>query len=217
MFDQSLLGLLMQGGFTIFILLVCSILSIKVIIEKFIQFNCLKEKYVTDFADIITELVQQKDFKGAIATCKTYRVSSLFFKLSTPLANVFKYVFHNTNLTKEELTESAYNKLDQEIVKLEKGLGVLATLGAISPFIGLFGTVVGIIKSFSALSSIDTSHYAHVMSGIAEALIATAAGLFVAVPSVLFYNYFTKKIKLTLPLFDEAINNLIRTLKSSIG
>ncbi|TSA25880.1 MAG: hypothetical protein D4R68_08115, partial [Ignavibacteriales bacterium] len=109
MFDQSLLGLLMQGGFTIFILLVCSILSIKVIIEKFIQFNCFKEKYVTDFADIITELVQQKDFKGAIATCKTYRVTSLFFKLSTPLANVFKYIFHNTHLTKEELTESAYN------------------------------------------------------------------------------------------------------------
>jgi len=217
MFDQSLLGLLMQGGFTIFILLVCSILSIKVIIEKFIQFNCLKEKHVTDFTDIITDLVKQRDLTGAIAICKTYKVPSLFFKLSTPLANVFKYIFHNTHLTKEELTESAYNKLDQEIVKLEKGLGILATLGAISPFIGLFGTVVGIIKSFSALSSIDTSHYAHVMSGIAEALIATAAGLFVAVPSVLFYNYFTKKIKLTLPLFDEAINNLIRTLKSSRG
>lgn len=217
MFDQSLLGLLMQGGFTIFILLVCSILSIKVIIEKFIQFNSLKEKYVTDFVDTITDLLKQRDSKGVLSVCKTYRVPSLFFKLSIPLANVFNYIFHNTHLTKEELTESAYNKLDQEIVKLEKGLGVLATLGAISPFIGLFGTVVGIIKSFSALSSTDTSHYAHVMSGIAEALIATAAGLFVAIPSVLFYNYFTKRIKLTLPLFDEAIQNLIRTLKSSRG
>ncbi|MCX6173451.1 MAG: MotA/TolQ/ExbB proton channel family protein [Ignavibacteriales bacterium] len=217
MFDQNLLGLLMQGGFTIFILLVCSILSIKVIIEKFIQFNCLKEKYVTDFSDIITDLLKERDLKGALSVCKTYRVPSLYFKLSLPLANVFKYIFHNTHLTKEELFESAYNKLDQEIVKLEKGLGVLATLGAISPFIGLFGTVVGIIKSFSALSSTDTSHYAHVMSGIAEALIATAAGLFVAVPSVLFYNYFTKRIKLTLPLFDEAIQNLIRTLKNSKG
>jgi len=213
--DQTLLGLLMQGGFTIFILLVCSILSIKVVIEKYIQFNCLKEKYVTDFAEIITDLVKQRDLEGAVSICKTYRVPSLFFKISIPLSNVFKYVFNNTHLTKEELTESAYNKLDQEIVKLEKGLGILATLGSISPFIGLFGTVVGIIKSFSALSSTDTSHYAHVMSGIAEALIATAAGLFVAIPSVLFYNYFTKRIKLTLPLFDEAIQNLIRSIKSS--
>ena len=212
--DQTLLGLLLQGGFTIFILLVCSILSIKVVIEKYIQFNCLKEKYVTDFADIITDLIKQRDLKGAISICKTYRVPSLFFKIRIPLSNVFKYIFNNTHLTKEELTESAYNKLDQEVVKLEKGLGVLATLGSISPFIGLFGTVVGIIKSFSALSSTDTSHYAHVMSGIAEALIATAAGLFVAIPSVLFYNYFTKRIKLTLPLFDEAIQNLIRSIKS---
>jgi len=217
MFDQSLLELLMQGGYTIFILFVSSLLSIKVVIEKFIQFNSFKEKHINDFTDIINDLVQKRDLTGAIDTCKTYRVSSLFFKLCIPLANVFKYIFNNTHLTKEELTESAYNKLDQEIVKLEKGLGVLATLGAISPFIGLFGTVVGIIKSFTALSSIDTSHYAHVMSGIAEALIATAAGLFVAIPSVLFYNYFTKRIKLTLPLFDEAIQNLIRTLKSSKG
>ncbi len=217
MFDQSLLELLMQGGYTIFILFVSSLLSIKVVIEKFIQFNSFKEKHINDFTDIINDLVQKRDLTGAIDTCKTYRVSSLFFKLCIPLANVFKYIFNNTHLTKEELTESAYNKLDQEIVKLEKGLGVLATLGAISPFIGLFGTVVGIIKSFTALSSIDTSHYAHVMSGIAEALIATAAGLFVAIPSVLFYNYFTKRIKLTLPLFDEAIQNLIRTLKSSRG
>jgi len=217
MLDQSLLGLLMQGGFTIFILLISSLLSIKVTIEKFIQFHSFKEKYINDFTDAINNLVQQSDLTGAITMCKTYSVRSLFFKLSIPLASVFKYIFNNTHLTKEELTESAYNKLDQEIVKLEKGLGVLATLGAISPFIGLFGTVVGIIKSFTALSSVDTSHYAHVMSGIAEALIATAAGLFVAIPSVLFYNYFTKRIKLTLPLFDEAIQNLIRTLKSSKG
>lgn len=217
MIDQNLLGLLMQGGFTIFILLICSLWSIKVTIEKFIQFHSFKEKYINDFTDTINDLVQQGDLTSAINICKTYRVRSLFFKLSIPLANVFKYIFNNTHLTKEELTESAYNKLDQEIVKLEKGLGVLATLGAISPFIGLFGTVVGIIKSFTALSSVDTSHYAHVMSGIAEALIATAAGLFVAIPSVLFYNYFTKRIKLTLPLFDEAIQNLIRSMKSSRG
>jgi len=78
----------------------------------------------------------------------------------------------------------------------------------------LFGTVVGIIKSFTALSLTDTSNYAHVMSGIAEALIATAAGLFVAVPAVMFYNYFMKRLKLSMPLFDEAIHGVIRIVKS---
>ncbi|MBI5730266.1 MAG: MotA/TolQ/ExbB proton channel family protein [Ignavibacteriales bacterium] len=215
MIDQNLLGLLMQGGFTIFILLACSLLSIKVVLEKFIQFNSLKEIHLSNFVNRISEIIKNKNLSDAITECENYRVKSFLFMVGMPIANVYKYILKNSNLPKDELTSSAYNKLDQEIVKLENGLGILATLGAISPFIGLFGTVVGIIKSFSALSLSDTSNYAHVMSGIAEALIATAAGLFVAVPSVLFYNYFTKKIKLTLPIIDEAIQDLIRTLKNS--
>ena len=214
MFEQNLFNLLLQGGFTIFILLICSILSLKVIIEKFVQFNGLKEIHLRNFVSKIFEFIKNRNLTGAINECDNYRVRSFLFKISVPAANVYKYILNNSRLQKDELISSAYNKLDQEIVKLEKGLGILATLGAISPFIGLFGTVVRIIKSFSALSLSDTSNYAHVMSGIAEALIATAAGLFVAVPSVLFYNYFTKKIKLSLPIIDEVIQDLIRTLKN---
>jgi biopolymer transport protein ExbB/TolQ len=130
------------------------------------------------------------------------------------MSGVFKFVIDNSQLPKEELLESAFNKLDQEISKLESGLGILATLGSVSPFIGLFGTVVGIIKSFTALSLTDTSNYTHVMSGISEALIATAAGLFVAVPAVMFYNYFTKKLRLSMPSFDEAIHSIVRAVKN---
>ena len=213
--DQNLLSLLMQGGFTISILLICSLLSIKVIIEKFVQFQSLKEIELNNFSAKIYEILQNHSLHDAIVECDNYKVKSFLFKVEMPLASVYKYIFKNVNLVKEELMSSAFNKLDKEIVKLESGLGILATLGAISPFIGLFGTVVGIIKSFSALSLSDTSNYAHVMSGISEALLATAAGLFVAVPSVVFYNYFTKRIKLTLPTFDETIQDLIRSLKDS--
>lgn len=213
--DQTLFGLLMQGGFTIFILLVCSLLSIKVVIEKFVQFNSLREIHLRIFVNKIFEILKTSNSSDAIVECENYKVKSFLFMVGLPVANVYKYILKNSKLSKDELISSAYNKLDQEIVKLENGLGILATLGAISPFIGLFGTVVGIIKSFSALSLSDTSNYAHVMSGIAEALIATAAGLFVAIPSVLFYNYFTKKIKLSLPIIDEAMQDLIRTLKES--
>lgn len=213
--NENLLELLMKGGFTIFILALASIFSLKVIIEKLIQFKGIKTKYNEDLLTQIAEKLEAKSLKEAISVCKNYKVSSLGFKVASPLANVMKYVLEHLHLSKEDLTETAYNKLDQEITKLENGLGVLATLGAISPFIGLFGTVVGIIKSFSALSLTDTSNYAHVMSGIAEALIATAAGLFVAVPAVMFYNYFTKRLKLSIPSFDESINGVIRVLKSS--
>lgn len=215
MVNETLLELLMKGGFTIFILALCSILSVKVVIEKLIQFKSIKPKYNEDLLNQIAERLEAKSLKDAVFVCKNYKVASLGFKVASPLANVMKYILEHLHLSKEDLTETAYNKLDQEITKLENGLGVLATLGAISPFIGLFGTVVGIIKSFSALSLTDTSNYAHVMSGIAEALIATAAGLFVAVPAVMFYNYFTKRLKLSIPSFDEAINSVIRVLKSS--
>jgi biopolymer transport protein ExbB len=210
---ENLFDLVMHGGFTIFILIACSILSLKVVVEKLIQFTSLNKKHSDDLLAKIMECVERKSLKDALHTCKTYKIKILFFNVTSPLANVFKYIFEHFYLTKEELTESAFNKLDQETTVLEDGLGVLATLGSVSPFIGLFGTVIGIIKSFSALSLSDTSNYAHVMSGIAEALIATAAGLLVAVPAVLFYNYFMKKIKLNLPAMDEAIHTLVRTIK----
>jgi biopolymer transport protein ExbB/TolQ len=214
MTEDNLLALLMKGGFTIFILLICSILSLKVVIEKLIQFNGIKSKYIDDLLEKVLNLLDRSP-KDAVYACKSYRVNSFFFKVTTPMSSVFKYVIENPQLPKEELMESAFNKLDQEISRLENGLGILATLGAVSPFIGLFGTVIGIIKSFNALSLTDTSNYTRVMSGISEALIATAAGLFVAVPAVLFYNYFAKKLRLSMPSFDEAIHSIVRAVKKS--
>ena len=213
--NENLVDLLFRGGFTILILGLCSIFSLKVVIEKFIQFRGIKENNNETLLRQIIEKLEAKNLKEAIGVCKNYKVSSFGLKVASPLAIVYKHLLEHLQLTRDELTESSFNKLDIEVARLEKGLGVLATLGSISPFIGLFGTVIGIIKSFSALSLTDTSNYAHVMSGIAEALIATAAGLFVAIPAVLFYNYFMKRIKLSLPLFEDAINTMIRMLKSA--
>ena len=86
---------------------------------------------------------------------------------------------------------SSYAKAER--IKLEKGLSVLGTLGANSPCIGLFGTVRGIIRSFAYLGSQSGS--AAVMSGVSQALYATAIGLFVAIPAVVAYNVFTKKTR----------------------
>jgi len=84
--------------------------------------------------------------------------------------------------------------LTGEKIKLEKGLSVLATLGANAPFIGLFGTVLGIIRSFAALAD-NQGNATNVMSGISQALYATAAGLFVAIPAVIAYNAFSSQLR----------------------
>jgi biopolymer transport protein ExbB len=86
---------------------------------------------------------------------------------------------------------------------MEKNLLVLGTLGNNAPFIGLFGTVLGIIKAFNDLAIAGTSGPTVVMRGVSEALVATAAGLFIAIPAVAAYNYFQSRIKKSLASADR--------------
>ncbi len=105
---------------------------------------------------------------------------------------------------------------DKEISKLEQGLGVLATIGAASPFVGLFGTVWGIMNSFRSIAQLKDTNLAVVAPGIAEALFATALGLVAAIPAVIFYNKFSgdaQKIGQRLDnVTDEALARLSRRL-----
>lgn len=94
-----------------------------------------------------------------------------------------------------------YEPLDLRM-QLEKRLGVLATFGNNAPFIGLFGTVLGVIKAFHHLGTSSEFGVRVVMTGISEALVATAMGLFVAIPAVIGYNYFVRKMKFLLMLYD---------------
>lgn len=93
---------------------------------------------------------------------------------------------------------------------LEKRLGILATFGNNAPFIGLFGTVLGVIKAFHSLGTSTEFGVRVVMTGISEALVATAMGLFVAIPSVIAYNYFVRKIKTLLLIYESQKSNKIQ-------
>ncbi len=92
--------------------------------------------------------------------------------------------------------------LNREIDRLERGLSFLATVGSISPYIGLFGTVIGIMISFHALASVTQATIAMVAPGISEALIATAMGLFAAIPAVVFYNRFSTEVERLYTQYD---------------
>ncbi len=90
-----------------------------------------------------------------------------------------------------------------EVTKLERRVGFLATTASITPFIGLFGTVWGIMTAFQGIGATGSTNLAVVAPGIAEALIATAAGLFAAIPAVYFYNHFTHQVKLFATELDD--------------
>jgi biopolymer transport protein ExbB/TolQ len=204
----------MKGSFTIIILAICSIFALKVVIEKYIVFQGIKEKYINGFLSRVKESIKEGDLAKGLEITNAETHKWLWFSIKSPLNSVFKYILEHAHYDKDDLTQGSYTRLDNELAKLERGLVLLATLGAVSPFIGLFGTVVGIIRAFSALSVNEVSSYTNVMSGIAEALVSTAAGILVAIPAVMFYNYFIKQIKLALPMLEESVQEIVILAKN---
>jgi biopolymer transport protein ExbB len=101
-----------------------------------------------------------------------------------------------------------YQSIDYYTLRLslEARLGILATFGNNAPFIGLFGTVLGIIQAFHMIGSSNAFDVQPIMQGISEALIATATGLFVAIPCVIAYNYFTRRVKVVLTQKEAQLN-----------
>lgn len=193
MFENlSIFELLVKGGYTMIVLGFCSVFSIAVIIERLLYFcysvkssDSNNKKFVND----IKECLNKNQIHEAIVRCDEYNSS---------LAKVIKAgITMHSKSSKDEI-ESTFNRaLEVEIIDMEKYTGILATIGSVAPFIGLFGTVLGIMRAFHDLSTASAMGPSIVADGIAEALITTAAGLFVAVPAVITYNYFTRKIKRT--------------------
>jgi biopolymer transport protein ExbB len=115
-------------------------------------------------------------------------------KSPAPLAVVAEVGFANAALSDKRMVELMDAAALEEKMKMERFLSILGTMGNIAPFIGLFGTVVGIIRAFGDLAVSGSGGPSVVAAGIAEALITTAAGLVVAIPAVIFYNYFLRRV-----------------------
>jgi biopolymer transport protein TolQ len=139
----------------------------------------------------------------------------------SPLAQVFEDVYETykrqtggagapRNLT--PLERSAQTAASEAVTSLERRLSWLATIAAVSPFVGLFGTVMGIVEAFQGLGTAGAATLRAVAPGIAEALITTAAGLFVAVPAVVAYNQFAARVR----VFASAIDDFSRELLNSL-
>jgi biopolymer transport protein TolQ len=199
--------LLTQGGaiaeIVLVLLLVFSAMSWGVILYKFMQFRRASRQTVT-FLDVFRK---SSKFSEVQAVCRSLPHS--------PLVGLFQsgYAELNTQLrggnpesknpaaarptlkSLDAVDRSLLRATTVEMTKLERRLSFLATTASITPFIGLFGTVWGIMDSFQRIGLAGSSSLAVVAPGIAHALIATAAGLFAAIPAVYFYNHFTNRVK----------------------
>jgi biopolymer transport protein ExbB len=166
------------------IIFICSLVSTVFIVERFLFFR--HTKFDADgFMTSLYQALRESGLRQAVELCKSYRA---------PVAVVVRSGLQNAKLGEKGLAELMEATALKEKLKLEKYLNILGTMGNIAPFIGLLGTVVGIIRAFNDLSVSGSGGPSVVAAGIAEALITTAAGLVVAIPSVVAYNYFQRRI-----------------------
>jgi len=180
--ESSAVGLILQAGFivklVILTLLFFSVVSWAIIFYKWRYFTRARkenETFLRNFSEI-------RDPKSLNQTARRLSIS--------PFASLYRAVYSEGVGSKEQVKRSLKRFLLLESARLEKYLNFLATTGSTTPFIGLFGTVWGIMNSFKGIGAAGSATLAIVAPGIAEALIATAAGLAAAIPAVIGYNYY---------------------------
>ncbi|MFA6029166.1 MAG: MotA/TolQ/ExbB proton channel family protein [Elusimicrobiota bacterium] len=185
---------ILKDSFTLIILFFCSVISIAFALERWWFFR----KAEVD-ADALLASVR-KLLEGG----KAEQAQASLQKTFAPVAQVLAYALLHRSHSKADLEELLATKRLEERIRMERYLGILGTMGNTAPFIGLFGTVVGIIKAFRDLALSGIGGPTVVAKGIAEALVATAAGMAVAIPAVILYNYFMRKVKTTSVTMEVA-------------
>lgn len=196
---EGLRALALTGGdWVIYVLLLCSVAALSIIIERSIVL--LREmRQLDELRDRVLSRLGSDDL-GAIAkeAAKVQGLASRVLRAGLAQSKAGPAVAEE-HMAAETLSER--QELDQRLL-------ILGTLGNNAPFVGLFGTVLGIIKAFHDLSANSAAGPEAVMQGLSEALFATAVGLFVAIPSVVAYNYFQKRVK-DLIAGGESLNRLL--------
>lgn len=177
-------------------LFIMSAWSIGVMIDRLIAFNAARQQSRA-FAPAVAGALREGKLDEAIKVADRYKKSHL---AKVVVAGLQEFQAHNASLDLSgEQIEASKRALERSeaIVnaELKKGVSSLATIGSTGPFVGLLGTVVGIINAFQGMSTEKTSGLSAVAGGISEALVTTAIGLLVAIPAVMMFNYFTNRVE----------------------
>ncbi len=188
----------------VIILFIMSAWSIGVMIDRWIAFSAAR-KQSRSFAPAVAGALREGKIDEAIRVAERNKKSHLA-KVVTAGLQEFKAHSESSEIPGEDIEASRRALERAEAIvhaELKRGLGGLATIGSTAPFVGLFGTVVGILNAFREISNQKATGLGAVAGGISEALVTTAIGLFVAIPAVMMFNYFTNKVE----AFDVEMDN----------
>lgn len=197
-----MLELFKAGGWLMIPLFICSVISIAIIAERFWS---LQQKRIAP-GELVTQIWQWLQYKQV----DEHRIKAL--KANSPLGQVLAAGLINRNSSRDITKESIQDVGRHVTVAMERNLNTLGTIAAISPLIGLLGTVIGMIKVFAVITAEGVGNPETLAGGISEALITTATGLVVAIPSLIFYRYFRGKINKLVVGMEEQAMQLIEIL-----
>lgn len=199
---KHLLDLLHQGRLTVYPLGLLSVFVIGIAIERFWRYRGLARGTRDLTRKLVDSLVRQ-DLSAARTLCEAS---------STPMAEVFGEGLRWRNIALEDLNEVLATARNEVVTELRRGLWFIGTVGSLSPYIGLLGTVVGIMIAFGAIAESGDAGFEVVSAGISEALIATAVGLLVAITSLALFNFLQVRVNNIAATFTRASERFVQAL-----
>ncbi len=199
--DLSIAGMWESMGFiaraVFFILVVMSVWSLYITCERLLLFGKARKQSLA-FARIATDHMKHDRAQAAIDAASKFPQSHLARVVSAGLQS-YQFESETSPLSDPEVVEAASRAVDRSALlttaDFKRGIGSLATIATTAPFIGLFGTVIGIINAFQGMAATGSGGIGAVSAGISEALVTTAVGLGVAIPAAWMFNYFTGRIE----------------------
>jgi biopolymer transport protein ExbB len=199
---EALLKLLQDGGLTVYPLSVASIVSLAILFERLWRFRGIDSE-TRHLTRQTVEALVKRDVAAARKLCEDSK---------TPVAGIYLDAMRWKNIAVEDLERVLATSRQEAASDLKRGLWVVGTIGSLAPYVGLFGTVVGIIRAFQDMAIHGAGGFEVVAAGISEALVATGAGLFVAITALLFFNYMQVRVTAISGTYARSCERFVQAL-----
>lgn len=188
-----------QGGFMMVPLLLCSVVAVAVIIERMIYFSHLSSVYKKISRSLLSSF-EKKDIDRVYSMCRSY---------SIPLTRILLEGIAKIKQGKDAVDSAMEESALDQVSLIEKRLPVLSTIASIATLLGFTGTVIGMIMAFESIAREGISSPTIVASGISAALITTATGLIIAIPAIVFYQYFSHRVDWEIKIIQKYSKELL--------
>jgi len=200
----------------VFVLVVMSFTSLVVAIERWVVFGRSKSESKS-FAQKMAGILAKGDLQAASSTNVGKKVGHLGRVIGAGLTAYRMSNPNNREATVDSIARALERQGQREVQSFKRGLGLLATVGSTAPFVGLLGTVMGIVNSFQSMAMTGSGGLGTVSAGIAEALVTTAFGLLVAIPAVMFYNFLTSWVDARAVDIAESSNEFLDVVSKQLS